>query len=391
MTTDPLTQLDTFIAEILPEVIALRQDLHQHPELASREFRTSARVRDWLVAAGLQPWEPLLETDVIAELPGESAAVRCLRADIDAVPGQEESALPYRSQHSGAMHACGHDGHTAMLAGAARVLARWPEPLPLTTRFIFQPGEELSCLGKPLVERGACRDAVTAYAMHVWHGIPVGCFSSRAGILFAAGCTFTITIDGRGCHGALPELGLNPLPIAARLVTALLEMHTREQAAGGSVVTICMLHGGATANAVPDAAELQGTARYLSDDTGARIRQEIVNMAASIAQQSGATARVEFTSRYDLPVLNTAAGYQQARATVEQYFPRGSWQEARITMGMEDFAYFLPGREGAMVQLGAGETSPPLHSPRFNFPDAALAAGIKFFCLLALAQEGMAS
>lgn len=388
MVTNLLEQLDARIAEVLPAVTELRRDLHQHPELAMQEFRTSKCIREWLAASGMSPWEPLLETDVVAELSGSSPRVMCLRADIDAVPGEEESTLPYRSEYPGAMHACGHDAHTAILAGAARVLACWPEPLRATVRFIFQPGEEVRVAGKDLVEQGACRDATMVYALHDWHGMPLGSFGSREGILFAAGCMFTITVTGQGCHGAMPEMGINPLPIAARIITELYAMHGREQASTGSVITTCMAHAGMSPNVIPVTAELQGTARYLTAETGERIRREIAQQVELIAQQAGATASVEFFGRYDLPLVNTAAGYRQVRAIVERYFAPGSWHEVPTTMGTEDFAYYLPGREGAMVRLGVGEDAPPLHSPRFNFPDAALSAGIKFFCLLALTAGG---
>ncbi len=376
-------QFRTFLQTQLPSLAAFRHRLHQHPELALQEVRTRAAIREMLAETAIHWWNPLLGTDLIGELPGASDRVIVLRADIDCIAAEEQSDLPYRSCVPGVMHGCGHDGHVAMLVGAALALDAVRERLPVTVRFVFQPGEEMACAGKDLVAAGACRDAEAAYALHGWPGVPAGVFSSRPGVLFAAGALFTCTMQGRGCHGAMPERGCNPIPVAARLITCLQALHDRLHAAEGAVLSVCQAHAGSSGNVIPDSASVQGTYRYLRAELGEEIVREIRAICRRLARRSGVAITVNITHAYPLPVVNTPAGYARARDIVETHWPDGAWREAEApTMAMEDFAFYLPERDGAMIWLGVGESAPPLHAPNFNFPDAVLVDGALLLSLL---------
>jgi amidohydrolase len=381
----PVAEVEERVTAILPQMIELRHDLHRHPELALQEIRTSAHLRTLLSTTPITLWPPLLGTDVIGELPGASPSVLCLRADIDAIAGEEQSGVPYASQHAGLMHACGHDGHTAMLAGAALVLSDMQTYLPMTVRFIFQPGEEMRCAGRELVARGACRDADAAFALHGWPGLPVGTISSRAGTLLAAGIEFRITFHGVGCHGAMPERGHNPIPPAAAMVSWIERLYQQVRSNDG-VISACTLHAGTQANIIPDTAQIEGTMRYLDADLGESMVSELTDAAHAIAREYQVDVNVHLDRSYDLPTRNTPLGYGHLRHVVDAYMPDAVWQDAaRPSLVMEDFAFYLVEREGAMAGLGLGEGAAPLHSPAFDFPDVALPIGIRLFCLTALA------
>jgi amidohydrolase len=380
MSSSLLSALDARIAAVLPDVVRLRQAIHAHPELALEEVETSVRVRAALDAVAIPVWEPLIGTDVIGELPGGAGPRVALRADLDALPIDEASEVPYRSQCAGRMHACGHDGHTAMLVGAAWVLAEMRQDLPGPVRFIFQPGEEMVCAGRALVERGACAKVDRVFALHGWPGLPVGMVSSRAGVLFAAGGEFAITIRGQGGHGAMPERARNPLLAVPELLTGLLALHARVSADGEAVVTPGVVAGGTNPNVIPEQAVIRGTARYLHEALGAEISAAFAALAEVVATRTGLTVIPHFQAHYALPVRNTPAGYACLRACVDP----AAWVDAeRPTMAMEDFAFYLPGRDGALAALGLGDTA-PLHNPHFDFTDAALPHGIRLLCRLAL-------
>lgn len=380
-----IAQLRREIAAVLPEITALRHALHREPEIACRETATREKILAALDGAGLHLWEPLLGTDVIAELPGRSPRTLCLRADIDAIPVEEKTGLPYASTAPGLMHACGHDGHTAILVGAARVLARRRETLPSTVRFIFQPGEEVAAAGRALVEQGACRGAEAAYALHGWPGLPLGSVCSCPGVMFAAGSFFTVTVTGKGCHGAHPEKGNNPIPIAARIVDRLHEQHQRLHAESQTVISVCAFQAGANGNVIPDTAVLQGTARYLQAETGDRVDALVRETAEKIAAAAGVRADVTLTRSYALPVVNSPRGYEAVRRAAQAAMPPAHWIELSVpTMGNEDFAYYLDGRDGAMFFLGNGLDSPQVHTATYNFNDDAIPTGILMHCLLAL-------
>lgn len=366
-------------------VVRLRHELHSHPEVGNETPNTRAKIAEFISGVSYTPWDPIVGGDLVGDMKCGEEHTILLRSDIDALPMQEESDLPYRSGIAGKMHACGHDGHAAMLAGAVRVLSSFQEHLSANIRFVFQPGEETIGSGRTMVERGVCEGCDEAYAIHSWPGLETACVSTKEGPIFAAGSHFTFEIKGKGCHGAMPQEGINPIPIAARIAENLHDMHLRMNAVDGTVISICSFQSGSSSNIIPDSAIIQGTARYLDPPTGDLLEDAIIDVVNRTAHKYGAEARIEYDRSYDIPVLNTKAGFERVRTIAETCLPPGSWHEAEQTsMGMEDFAYYLKGREGALIRLGIGKTSPGLHSCNFDFDDNALEAGILMHCLLAL-------
>ncbi|MFH0919823.1 MAG: M20 family metallopeptidase [Fibrobacterota bacterium] len=381
-----LTRLKAHISPLIPRIREFRRDLHSEPEIGLMEYKTHKKIRKALAETSLSFWEPLLGTDVIAELKGKSSRTVCLRADIDALPVEEKTGLPYASRIQGMMHACGHDGHTAILTGAALALNALKEELPVSVRFIFQPGEEKICAGRTLVERGACDDTEAAYALHAWPGLPVGTVSCRKGPIFAAGAGYKIEFLGKGGHGAMPEAARNPIPAVARAVDQLLALHRKVNPMDHSVVTPCVMHAGTLANIIPESAVLEGTFRYLSTERGDQLEETIRGIAASVAQAEGISHAVAIHRIYAIPVVNTDLGAAFVKELAETCLPKGGFLEAdKASMGSEDFAYYLTNdRQGAYFRLGMGENAASVHNPLFDFNDEALETGILMFCLIAL-------
>ncbi len=384
-----LAKVKAKIQAILPEIKQLRHQIHQAPEIGLATPGTRQTIAQALAGTGLTFQPPLMESDLIAELPGPVVKTICLRADTDALPVQETTQLDYASRHPGAMHACGHDGHTAILVGTALVLDSFREQLPVSVRFVFQPGEEVVGGGKTLVRLGACGAAVEAYALHNWPGIPVGQVATRPGPLFAAGVMFNILITGRGCHGAMPEQGHNPIPVAASLVTKLHELHREVNQRDGSVVSVCSVLAGDSQNIIPDTAVIRGTTRYLNTTSGLEIERALWQIVASTAAIEGITVTLDYPKIYDLPLINTELGVNRVAAVARQVLPAGQWQlQPNPQMVCEDFAFYLENHDGALFLLGAGIDWPRLHNPNFDFNDEILETGILMMSLLALDHPG---
>lgn len=373
------------IQAILPRITEFRRQLHTDPEIGLDTARTGEKIREALKDTAITFHPPLMENDVVGDL-GDAPRRILLRADMDALPIQELADHSYKSTNKGRMHACGHDGHMAMLVGAALVLDSLREHLNIGVRFAFQPGEEVICAGKTFVERGVCDGCDAAYAIHGWPGLPVGCVTSREGPLFAAGAHFTIELTGKGCHGALPERGNNPIPPAARIISELAKMHAEVNARDGSVVSVCSFQAGDSSNVIPDTATVLGTFRYLEPSVGIDLESRIRRTVEDVAKEAGLISNLDLDSAYSLPVINTAHGCELVCDIAERH---ARWLEAeRCHMTMDDFAFYLKGREGAYFLLGLGESSPALHSPTFDFNDEALETGILMHCMVALSESG---
>lgn len=374
------------IAGFLPEAIALRHDLHDHPEIALNERETRKRLRSFL-GDEFRYLEPLLETDLIAEWPGrdESECI-ALRADMDALPTDDE-----RFQY-GAMHACGHDGHMAILAAAARLLADNRIVPQRTIRFVFQPGEEVVGAGRELAALGAYRGARSVYALHGWPGLPLGSVALKEGAYFGASHHFRALFRGRGGHGAYPEKGLNPLPPAARALLMLQKLHDEVFESHGEVVGACALNGGSASNVIPDEARLLGTVRYLEPERGESLETSIRDIFANSVKDTSIELELDYEKTYDLPVINNPS-----RCDIVRRAAKGGGQgsdmsriavieEDSVERGSEDFAFALAKVPGCLFKLGLGEGMPPLHSTGFDFPDEALAPGILMMICLALGE-----
>jgi amidohydrolase len=376
------------VEKILPQIQTIRHHLHAHPELALQEFNTSAYIRSQLGAQGINTADPLLDTDVVAMIAGtETGNNVTLRADMDALPLQEMNLLDYGSTIPGRMHACGHDGHCAMLLGAAFVLNNLRHRFRGSVRLVFQPGEEVVAAGKDLVAAGALEnpkpDAVLA--LHAWTGLPVGAIGAKPGAAMAAADFFKIIIQGRGGHGSKPERTIDPILIATRVVESLYAIPSRHIGALDPVViSVCSIHGGQSANVIPDEVVLEGSIRYFSKEAGEKLPVLFDRIVRGECDKSGASAIIDYKRPY-IPTINNPDIVAIGKEVVERCLGSHAWIDVtEPSMGSEDFSYFLGNNRGAMFLLGMGEESPQLHNNCFNFNDDALKNGIQFLVLAAL-------
>lgn len=376
------------VEKIVPHVKTIRHHLHAHPELALQEYKTSGFIRSELYAQGITPLSPFLETDVVAMISGTEAGKNVtLRADMDALPLQEQNESGYCSTIPGMMHACGHDGHCAMLLGAAFVLNNLRHRFRGTVRLVFQPGEEVVAAGKALVEAGILEnpkpDAVLA--LHAWNGFPVGAVGAKGGAAMAAADFFKITIQGRGGHGSKPERTIDPIRIATKLVESLYAIpFWHVGALDPVVISVCSIHGGQSANVIPDEVVLEGSIRYLSKESGEKLPGLFEGIVRGECEKSGASAFIDYKRPY-IPTINSPDIVAIGKGIVEQNLGASAWIDVvEPSMGSEDFSYFLEKNRGAMFLLGMGEEGPQLHNNCFDFNDDALQNGILFLVLSTL-------
>jgi amidohydrolase len=376
------------------DVAVLRHELHQRPEIRYQERWTSARVARWLEEAGI-PFKQGYAggTGIVAELEGGRPGGRvALRADIDALEVEEETGLPYASLRPGFMHACGHDGHTAVVCGLAAALKRHREDLPGVARFIFQPAEELGGGGEKMVAEGAVAGCDGVFALHGWPDLPLGTIGLRPGPMMAAARDFHITVHGKDAHAAAPEQGIDPVVVAAHIVTALQTIASREMAPGDpAVVTVAQVAAGSTTNIIPEAARLAGTFRAFSDAHMETLRLAIARIAEHTASAHRARADVAFGEAFYPAVHNDPDMTElAARSLGEVFGPDAVRFMDRPCMAAEDFAYYLRETPGTFLWLGVappdGKPSPNLHSSRYDFPDAALPVGMRVLATVALAR-----
>lgn len=380
--------VEKLVDKVLPDIVSIRHTIHQNPELALEEYDTAALIRKTLESTGMRLLEPFLETDVVAILEGKGAGRNVtLRADIDALPLQEKTGLPYQSKREGLMHACGHDGHTATLIGSALVLSELKDQLGGSVRFVFQPGEEVVAAGKDLVSKGALRDPEpdAVFALHALSGIPEGSIASRPGVLLAAADFFKITVQGKGAHGSSPEASIDPILIAARIVEALQTIASRRVSAlDSAVVSVCRICGGTNSNIIPSSVELEGTTRYLDPETGKKIPGYMEQIIKGVCESMGASYEFSYTSTY-IPTINNHNIVALGKKVTEDVLGASSWIELNSpSMAAEDFAYYIRDYPGAMFRLGMGKESATLHNPHFDFNDSALKNGILFLVSAAL-------
>jgi amidohydrolase len=382
--TDPIVSV---VAAVTPDAVAARHHLHQNPELSHQERETAAFVAEKLRALGLDS----VQTDVggygiLAELRGAAGGPTfALRADMDALPIREENELPYASCRPGVMHACGHDGHTAILLGAAAALAQMRERVRGTVRFVFQPAEETVGGARGMCEAGALNGVSAIVALHGWPGMKVGQIGVRPGPMMASSDTFDIVVRGRGAHAAMPQISIDPVVVAAQIVLALQTLSSREVSpVEPVVVTVAQIHAGTAYNVIPEFAELKGTVRCLSKSLREEMPQRIERIARNLC--AAFRAECDFTYRYGTGVtVNDAT----INALVEQV-GRETLGESNVvalespSLGAEDFGVFLDYVPGAMFRLGVGAETPPLHTPRYNFGDAAVPRGIELFTRITL-------
>lgn len=379
--------LAAVIGRILPDIVETRHHLHQNPEISGEEAETSAFVADRLAALGLDD----LQTGVggygvVGLLRGPiDGPTFALRADMDALPIQETSTLPYKSCKPGTMHACGHDGHTATLLGAATALAEVRSQIRGAVKFIFQPAEETTGGAERMCAEGVMDGVDAIAALHGWPFLGVGQIGLRPGPTMASADTFHITIRGKGAHAAYPHLSVDPIIVSASCVQALQTLSSREISPLDSVVvSVTKFHAGTAHNVIASSAQLTGTVRCLNPSVRDQMRDKMERIIAGIC----AAFRAEYDLAYDLgpPVTVNDPGMS---AFIEQVGrdvlgPENVHYLEEPSMGAEDFAYYLPYAPGAMFRLGVGLDMTALHTPTYNFVDEALPNGIRMFCELAL-------
>jgi amidohydrolase len=376
------------IEEFHDDLVNWRHDIHAHPELGFEERRTSDLVAEKLAGFGCEVHRGIGRTGVVGRLRiGNSSRSVGLRADMDALPIQEANSFTYRSRYDGRMHACGHDGHTTMLLGAARYLAE-TRNFDGTVHFIFQPAEEGLGGGDAMVKDGLfdrfpC-DAI--FGMHNAPGLAVGKFAIRTGAMMAGGAYFDIGVTGRGAHGARPEAAIDPVIVASHITTALQTIVSRNvRPVDTAVLSVTQIHAGDAYNVIPQQAFIRGTARAFSAETLGMIEENMQRIATGVASGFGATAELDFRIVFP-PLINDASEAAFiADVAAELVGADNVNPNAGLVMASEDFSFMLNSRPGAYIRIGNGDElgGCQVHNPGYDFNDDVLGLGASLFAQLA--------
>ena len=366
------------------ELTRWRRDIHAHPELGFEEHRTSEFVAAKLEEFGVQVHRGIGGTGVVGVLRvGNETKSIGLRADMDALPILEENTFDHRSRHDGHMHACGHDGHTVMLLGAAKYLSE-SRNFRGQVNFIFQPAEEGIGGAKAMVEDGLFRDfpCDILFAMHNAPGMPVGSFGVKKGVVTAAGAFFDIEIKGRGAHGAYPQHGVDPVVVGAQMVNAIQSIVSRNVGpTEAAVVSITQFHAGDAYNVIPASAHLSGTARTFSKSVMERVQERMTELAETVAAGFGATAEVDFRTIFH-PVVNDENAAEIAGQVCDGLVGSDNVRrDLSAGTGSEDFSFMLEEVPGCYLLIGNSDDDHqrPVHNPGYDFNDRALSGGASFF------------
>lgn len=380
--------VEATIGRILPQTVELRHRLHRIPEINYEESDTAAEVRRQLDRLGIAHTDGVsgAPTATVALVGDASKPCIALRADIDALPIEEQTGLPYASQRPGRMHACGHDGHMSILLGTAAVLTELAGELPVCVKLIFQPAEEGGGGAGRMVAAGVLdQPKVQAiFGLHGWPAMKVGCVATKPGALLAATDNFVATFIGKGCHGAFPHLGRDPLMAAAEAVVNLQQFASRDMdPTEPAALTVGIFRGGTAVNIIPDRATIEGTVRTISHASRQLAAAAVERRCAGIAAAAGCALEFVWNEGYP-PVLNDPAMADYVAATAraalgnERFIPVG-----RPSMGGEDFSYYLEKVPGCFFLVGVEPADrdgyPSLHNDHFDFTDAAIPVGIRMF------------
>lgn len=368
--------------EIFDEMVQLRRDFHRHPELGFKEFRTSGIVAENLGKLGFEVQQGVGQTGVVGLLEGaQDGPSVMLRFDMDALPVQEENDVPYASQNPGVMHACGHDAHTAMGLSLAKIIGRYQEKIAGTVKFVFQPAEEglggaFAMIADGVLEKP--KPDVT-FAMHVWNATPIGQVRAVTGPCMASSSVFTLTIQGKGGHGAAPHLAVDPILATAHIVAALQSIVSRNINPQDSVVvSIGQISAGTTFNVIPDRAVMKGTVRSYNEDLHRQIYRRILEMATEMAKAFSCTARMETIAI--VPAVNNAP---EPTAVVQNAVAKVLGAENIVhnrTMASEDMGFILDEIPGCYFFIGSSNEEKglifPHHHPKFDFDERAMVSGV---------------
>jgi len=367
------------------DIVALRREIHKEPELGFDTKKTAEKVLAALDGLPLEIQTGVAENGIVATLKGEGdGPTVALRADMDALPIHEETDLPFASGTDGKMHACGHDGHTSMLVGAAKALSGMRDRLNGTVKFVFQPAEEGGGGGRVMVEEGVADDIDSIFALHLWPGLTFGVAATKGGPIMAAADAFEMTVRGSGGHGAMPHLAADAIVIAAQVVTALQTIVSREvDPVAPAVLTVGEIGAGSAFNIIPETARLGGTVRTFDTDLRERMPERIEELAKGVAKGMRGDAELDY--KFSYPVTSNDAGAAKlALGVAGELFGEESVEElVHPSMGAEDFSYFLEKLPGAFIWLGVGDVS-GLHTPKFAFDEEILPRGAALLTALAL-------
>ncbi len=375
------------VAALKDELVELRRDFHMHPELGFEEYRTADKVEHYLKDIGLAP-ERVAKTGVVATLEGaRPGPTLLLRADIDALPIQEENDISYKSQNDGCMHACGHDAHTAMLLVAAKILTGLKDQIAGRIKFVFQPNEEVAG-AEVLIEQGVLKNPApdAAMAVHIWTPLKSGLIGVQAGPVMATMDVFKLTVKGKGGHTGYPESAVDPIVAAADIIQTAQRIQTREiSLMKPTVIMFGKIQGGSKNNIIPDDVVLEGTMRYLYEggpDSEENPPKRLRHIAESVSVTHGCTCEVEI-ERENTAVINNPAMVQLARETAKEILGDEDKVVEHASMAGEDFAAYALRVPAVFAFLGTGnsakETDFPHHNPRFNIDEDVLPTGVEFF------------
>ncbi|HAA31039.1 MAG TPA: amidohydrolase [Cyanobacteria bacterium UBA8553] len=382
-----LSQIRLNIRALQPQLVEWRRHLHQRPELGFKEQLTAQFVAQKLQEWGIEHQTGIAKTGIVATISGDRPGpVLAIRADMDALPIQEENEVPYRSQHDGIMHACGHDGHTAIALGTAYYLSQHRDDFIGTVKIIFQPAEEGPGGAKPMIEEGVLKnpDVDAIIGLHLWNNLPLGTVGVRSGALMAAVECFRCTILGKGGHGAIPHQTVDSIVVITQIVNALQTIVARNvNPLESAVVTVGELHAGTAHNVIADTARMSGTVRYFNPAMDGYLGKRIEQIIAGICQSHGATYELDYWQLYP-PVINDAKIAELVRSVASDVVetPTGIVPECQ-TMAAEDMSFFLQAVPGCYFFLGSANPDKnlayPHHHPRFDFDETVLAMGVEIF------------
>ena len=390
----PMKLIESILADAAT-LAAVRRDIHAHPELCFEEVRTSELIARQLGDWGIPIHRGLGKTGVVAILKnGNSARAVGLRADIDALPMTEHNTFAHASRHPGRMHACGHDGHTAMLLAAAKHLAKHRN-FDGTVYLIFQPAEEGGGGAREMIRDGLFEKfpMEAMFGAHNWPGMAVGQFALKSGPAFASSNEFKITVRGKGAHAAMPHNGIDPVPVACQMVQAFQTIITRnKRPIDAGVISVTMIHTGEATNVVPDSCEIQGTVRTFTLEVLDLIERRMKEVAEHTCAAFGAECEFEFSRNYP-PTINHPAETEFVRGVMRDMVGAANVQEFEPTMGAEDFSYFLLDKPGCYFLIGNGDGSHRegghglgpcmLHNPSYDFNDELIPLGASLWVRLA--------
>ena len=370
------------------EMTKWRRDIHQHPELGYEEIRTSDFVAAKLKEFGIEVHQGLAKTGVVGTIRNGHGPSIGLRADIDALPLEEKNTFKHASTNPGKMHACGHDGHTTMLLGAAKYLAAYKN-FKGTVNFIFQPAEEGGAGGERMLQEGLFEKfpVDSVYGLHNWPGMEPGYFGVGAGPIMAAADVFDLTVFGRGGHAALPDQCVDPIVVASQIVSALQTIPSRNTHPVDSVViSVTQIYAGDTYNIIPDSARMHGTVRTFSEETKRKMPTSILRVAEGVCSAFGATCELDYIQSYPATINSVPETEISAKAVIDLVGEEKIIRNPTPSMGSEDFSYMLQARPGCYVLLGIGSGKGIggclLHSSRYDFNDEVLPIGASYWVTL---------